>query len=94
MKNTNLAILLACCVGCAKVPSPGKEETTMQVKRTDDRVWIEGVEGFNPGEYATSPHGCQARILQALGERMSYDDLVCYGGFAFRIGVHEGRSMR
>lgn len=62
----------------------------MEMKRANDRVWIEGVEGFSPGEYASSPHGCQARILQTLGERISYDDLICYSGFAFRVGVHEG----
>jgi hypothetical protein len=59
------------------------------VTRTADRVCVEGVEGFNPGEYASSVHGSQARILQTLGESLSYDDLVCYSGFAFRIGVHD-----
>ena len=59
------------------------------VSREDDRVWIEGVEGFSPGEYASSPHGCQARILEVLGEPITYDDLVCYGGFAFRVGAHD-----
>ena len=61
----------------------------MQVKRADGRVWIEGVRGFSPGEYASSVHGSQARILETLGELLSYDDLVCYSGFAFRIGVHD-----
>ena len=66
-------------------------EVTMKttVKREGDKVWIEGVKGFSAGEYASSPHGCQARILQTLGEQISYDDLVCYSGFAFRVGVHE-----
>jgi len=61
----------------------------MDVRRGNGRVWIEDVEGFNPGEYASSVHGCQARILQALGEPLSYDDLIGYSSFAFRIGVHE-----
>ena len=61
----------------------------MNVKRTDDRVWIDGVEAFSSGVYASSPHGCQARILQTLGEQTDYDDLVCYSGFAFRVGIHE-----
>jgi hypothetical protein len=61
----------------------------MNVKHTRDRTWIEGVQGFSPGEYASSVHGAQARILQALGESLSYDDLICYSGFAFRVGVHE-----
>ncbi|MFH1006337.1 MAG: hypothetical protein V1800_02380 [Candidatus Latescibacterota bacterium] len=61
----------------------------MEVKCESDRVWIEGMAGFGSGEYASSPHGCQARILQKLRERMTYDDLICYSGFAFRIGMHE-----
>jgi len=60
------------------------------VKREEGKVWIEGVKGFSPAEYADSVHGVQARILQALGESLTYDDLICYSGFAFRIGVHEG----
>ena len=61
----------------------------MEVKRANGRVWIEGIEGFSPGEYASSVQGCQARILQTLGEPLSYDDLICYSGFAFRVGIHE-----
>ena len=61
----------------------------MNVKRDNERVWIEGVEGFNTDQYASSVHGCQARILQTLGEALSYDDLICYSGFAFRVEVHE-----
>ncbi len=60
----------------------------MAVQRTPDLVWIENVRGFNTNEYASSVHGTQARILQTLGEPLSYDDLVCYSGFAFRVGVH------
>jgi hypothetical protein len=61
----------------------------MAVKRADGRVWIEGVEGFSPEEYASSLHGAQARILETLGESVSYDDLICYGGFGFRVEVHD-----
>ncbi|MFO7943849.1 MAG: hypothetical protein R6U51_06080 [Anaerolineales bacterium] len=61
----------------------------MNVKKTEGRVWIDGVQGFSPDEYASSVHGSQARILQVLDEPLTYDDLICYSGFAFRIGVHE-----
>ena len=61
----------------------------MDLKEDNGREWIDSVKGFSSGEWASSPHGCQARILQALGEDISYDDLVCYGGFAFRVSVHE-----
>ena len=59
------------------------------VRHEDGKVWIEGVEGFTSAEYADSVHGAQARILQALGEELTYDDLIGYSGFAFRLGWHE-----
>lgn len=62
----------------------------MAVQRTDERVRIDGVAGFHPGECASSVHGAQARILQVLGESLTYDDLICFSGFAFRVGAHEG----
>ena len=62
----------------------------MSVQRDGGKVRIEGVRGFDAGEFASSPHGCQIRILQALGESITYDDLVCYSAFAFRVSVHDG----
>jgi hypothetical protein len=61
----------------------------MELKRADGKVWIDGVKGFTCGEYASSPHGCQARIMQTLAEPISYDDLICYSGFAFRVEAHD-----
>lgn len=60
----------------------------MQVRHASGLTWVDGVRGFSPGEYASSVHGAQARILQALGEHLSYDDLIGYSGFAFRVGLH------
>jgi hypothetical protein len=59
----------------------------LAVRHDGDRTWIE-VPGFTSGQYASSVHGAQARILEALGETLTYDDLVCYSGFAFRVSVH------
>lgn len=90
--GAGVALLLLC--GCGGVPA-GKEkamttiDTAAAVRREGGKVWIEGVKGFDAGEYASSVHGAQARILQALGEDLTYDDLICYAGFAFRIGCHE-----
>ena len=53
------------------------------------RKCIEGTTGFSASEYASSLHGSQARILQTLAEDLGYDDLLCYSGFAFRIGIHQ-----
>jgi hypothetical protein len=90
MRRTIVIMLWVFCVGCWAWRGPAERTTAMNVRRTDGRVWIEGVAGFSPGEYASSVHGCQARILQALGEPLTYDDLICYGGFAFRVSIHEG----
>ena len=62
---------------------------TANIKHEGGKVWIDSVEGFSSSEWASSPHGCQARILQTLGEALSYDDLVCYSAFAFRVEWHE-----
>ena len=89
MKHAALVIVLVSCVGCIMVPKSAGEERAMKVERSAGRVWIGGVEGFNSGEYASSVHGAQARILQTLNEPLSYDDLICYSGFAFRVGCHD-----
>jgi len=62
--------------------------TLMTVKHDSYKTWID-LPGFDAGQYASSVHGAQARILETLGETLSYQDLICYSGFAFRIGVHE-----
>ena len=59
------------------------------VKHDEAKVWIDGVKGFTPAEYADSVHGSEARICEYLGESLTYADLICYSGFAFRVGVHD-----
>ena len=61
----------------------------MKVKQSEGRVWIDDLEGFGTDMYASSPHGCQARIMQTLGEKLNYDDMICYSAFAFRVGINE-----
>jgi hypothetical protein len=95
--GTRWAISLAATLalsGCissstARHLEAGKGRSQMTVKRDNEKVWIDGVKGFDSGHYASSPHGCQATILSALGETLTYDDLVCYSAFAFRVGVHK-----
>lgn len=60
----------------------------MNLKTTEERVEIDGIKGFSSGTHASSPHGCQATILEGLGENLTYADLVGYGGFIFRTSVH------
>lgn len=59
------------------------------VRREAGKVWIEGVAVRPTSQRASSVHGAQASILECLGEDTTYEDLVCYGGFAFRVGWHE-----
>ncbi len=60
----------------------------MSVQQSAERVWLD-VPGFHAAEYASSVHGAQARILETLGIPPTYDDLICYGAFAFRVQAHE-----
>ena len=69
--------------------SPSSSVPVERVRRDSDKVWIEGVEGFHPGQFASSVHGVQARICQAVADGPSYEQLICYGGLAFRVEVHE-----
>ncbi|MCC6580823.1 MAG: M56 family metallopeptidase [Phycisphaeraceae bacterium] len=100
-----IALIVIACVGLPTsstrrttskeiaMPSPSPTQTPFRssaaIRREGGKVWIEGVKGFNSGEYADSVHGAQARILQTLGETLDYDDLVAYSGFAFRVGAHK-----
>jgi hypothetical protein len=87
-----LALLLV--AGCAETsatkgnPMSGTGNAGA-VRREGGKVWIDGVKGFDPCQYTSSVHGSQARILQVLGEKVGYDDLVCYSAFAFRVQWHQ-----
>jgi hypothetical protein len=59
-----------------------------QVHRDNGKTFLD-VQGFDPGEFASSVHGVDARICQAVGESLSYEELICYGALAFRVCVHE-----
>lgn len=65
------------------------EETAMKtiVIHENDKVMLEGIEGFSFEEYASSVHGAQAKILEALGEEVSYEYLLGSSGLAFRMQV-------
>jgi hypothetical protein len=47
------------------------------VLREKDRVWI-NVPGFDTGRMASSVHGAQARILETIGEPLTYGQHICY----------------
>lgn len=59
----------------------------LKVNHEDDRVWLEGIEGFGFEDYGSSVHGAQAKILEALGTPLSYEYLLGISGLAFRMQV-------
>jgi len=63
------------------------QKVKLKVNREDDRVWLEGIEGFSFEEYTSSVHGSQAKILEALGTPLSYEYLLGVSGLAFRFQV-------
>jgi hypothetical protein len=57
------------------------------VIREDDRVWLEGVSGWFVGDQESSVHASQAAVMQAVGEDVTYEDLLGASGLAFRMQV-------
>ena len=57
------------------------------VHREGDRVWLEGVKGWHPGDKESSVHAAQEAIMQAVGEDVTYDYLLGVSGLAFRMQV-------
>ena len=60
---------------------------TITIHRNDDRVWLEGVQGWFVGDKESSSHAAQEAIMQALGEKIDYTTLVGVSGLAFRMQV-------
>ena len=57
------------------------------VRREDDRVWLEGVQGWFYGEKESSVHAAQEAVMRAIGEEITYNYLVGVSGLAFRMQV-------
>lgn len=60
-----------------------------RVQRHDGKVWLANVRGIHPGTHGSSVHGCQAVLAEVVGEAITYQQLICYTGLAFRLGVHK-----
>ena len=60
------------------------------VRRDGDRVWVEGVTGWFVGEKGSSVHAAHESAMRALGEDVTYDDLLGVSGLAFRMQVSIG----
>ena len=57
------------------------------VRREGDRVCLEGVNGWFVGDKESSIHAAQEAVMQAIGEDISYVDLLGTSGLAFRMQV-------
>ena len=60
---------------------------SVQVRRDDGRVWIDGVEGWAPWEKESSVHAAEEAVMRAVGEDISYAYLLGVSGLAFRLQV-------
>jgi len=60
------------------------------VKREGDRVWLEGITGWAASEMVSSVHAAQTRMMQAIGEEITYETLVGVSGLAFRTQMSGG----
>lgn len=58
-----------------------------KVKREGDKVWIEGVNGWSIPEMPSSVQGAQTAAMQALGEKVTYEELMGASGLAFRMQI-------
>lgn len=85
--------LLATAAGVAaaallSTPVTGEERAPKTtVRRDGDRVWLEGVNGWSPHDRQSSVQAAQAAVMEAAGERMTYDELMGVSGLAFRMQV-------
>jgi len=58
-----------------------------KLSREADRVWIDSVKGWFPGDKESSVHAAQEAVMQAIGEDITYEYLVGVSGLAFRMQV-------
>ena len=59
------------------------------VRREDDRVWLDGVNGWFVGDRESSVHAAQAAAMEAVGEDVTYAYLLGVSGLAFRMQVSQ-----
>ena len=87
-------VLAACAILLLTPATPNaaaEQHGSIVVKRSEDRVWLEGVQGWSFAQRASSVHAAQAAILQAVGVDTRYDDLVAVSGLAFRMQVFKDK---
>ena len=60
---------------------------TVKIRREEDRVWLEGINGWFVGDRESSVHAAQAAVMEAVGEEISYFELLGTAALAFRMQV-------
>ena len=87
-----LAIAAAALVGCTGENGADMSDQASaplaDVHREGGKVWIEGVKGWHGGERGSSIHAGQAAIMAAIGEDVTYTELLGASSLAFRMQVH------
>ncbi|MHC4716138.1 MAG: M56 family metallopeptidase, partial [Planctomycetota bacterium] len=71
------------------VPAATAVSPASRLKREGDRVWIDGITAWDMGRKPSSIHAAQAAVMQAVGEDVTYEQLVGASGLAFRMQVHK-----
>jgi hypothetical protein len=70
------------------IPKPEITRTKAVVKKEGGRVWIEGVEPLTWGTSNTFI-AALAASARAVGDNISYEELMGYSGAAFRLHFHQ-----
>ncbi|MEW6745320.1 MAG: hypothetical protein AB1486_21420 [Planctomycetota bacterium] len=59
------------------------------VHRRGDQVLISGAKGWCGADKGSSVHAAQEAVMQAIGEKITYDTLLGVSGLAFRMQIHK-----
>ncbi len=67
----------------------GEETPMSKVQREGDKVWIDGVKGWDFSQRGSSVHAAMEAVMRAVGEDVDYNYLVGASALAFRMQVHK-----
>lgn len=89
--HLRILLCLLCSIGIGHVVMAVEGQPAMKtaVQREGTRVWLTGVTGWSTSDQESSVQAAEAAAMQALGYRMTYDDLLGISGLAFRFQVHK-----
>jgi len=78
------------CGSAVAAEVQGEETLMTNVQREGDKVWIEGVKGWDFSQKTSSVHAAMETVMRTVGEDVDYSYLLGVSGLAFRMQVHKG----